>query len=221
MNIAINRDAIQQVVMRGQSDPTGAMLPPPVAGWTEELEEYPAYDIEAANALMAEAGYGDGFEVQLDCPNDRYINDEAICQAAVGMFAQIGITVNLSALPRAQHFPLIANGETDFYLLGWGVPTYDSEYVFNFLYHTRTEGRGSWNGTGFSDPEMDAMIVGLSSETDLDARNAAIAELWSMAEEARIYLPIHHQVLNWGISDDWSTVVDADDQVKFKYFTMN
>jgi peptide/nickel transport system substrate-binding protein len=221
MNIAINRDAIQQVVMRGQSDPTGAMLPPPVAGWTEELEEYPAYDIEAARALMAEAGYGDGFEVQLDCPNDRYINDEAICQAAVGMFAQLGITVNLSALPRAQHFPLIANRETDFYLLGWGVPTYDSEYVFNFLYHTRTEGRGSWNGTGFSDAEMDAMIEGLSSETDLEARNASIAELWGMAEEALIYLPIHHQVLNWGISDDWSTLVDADDQVKFKYFTMN
>jgi ABC-type transport system substrate-binding protein len=82
---------------------------------------------------MEEAGYGDGFSIQLDCPNDRYINDEAICQAAVGMLAQIGITANLSALPRAQHFPLIANLETDFYMLGWGVPTYDAEYVFNFL----------------------------------------------------------------------------------------
>ncbi|AHM04529.1 putative binding protein-protein-dependent transport protein (periplasmic) [Roseibacterium elongatum DSM 19469] len=218
IDIAINREAIQQVVMRGQSEPAGVIMPPPVNGWTEELDAYPAYDIEAANALMEEAGYGDGFSVQLDCPNDRYINDEAICQATVGMLAQIGITANLSALPRAQHFPLIANGETDFYMLGWGVPTYDSEYIFNFLYHTRGEGRGSWNGTNFSDAEMDEMIVSLASEVDLDARDATIAQLWEMAEEELIYIPVHNQILNWGISDGWSTLVDADDSVKFKYF---
>jgi peptide/nickel transport system substrate-binding protein len=177
LDIAINREAIQQVVMRGQSAPAGVIMPPPGNAWTAELDAYPAYDIEAARALMEEAGYGDGFSIQLDCPNDRYINDEAICQAAVGMFAQLGLTVNLSALPRAQHFPPIANGETDFYMLGWGVPTYDSEYIFNFLYHTRTEDRGSWNGTGFSSAEMDPMIEALSSETDLDTRNASIAAL--------------------------------------------
>jgi peptide/nickel transport system substrate-binding protein len=221
MNIAINREAIQQVVMRGQSAPAGVLSPPPVNGWTAELDEYPAYDIDAARALMEEAGYGDGFTIQLDCPNDRYINDEAICQAAVGMFAQLGITVNLSALPRAQHFPLIANLETDFYLLGWGVPTYDAEYIFNFLYHSRTEGRGSWNGTNFSDPDVDAMVQSLTSNTDLDSRNQTIADLFAMSEEQLIYLPIHNQVLNWGISDGWSTLVDADDQVKFKYFELN
>lgn len=221
MNMAINREAIQAIVMRGQSAPAGVISPPPVNGWTAELDEYPANDMDAARALMAEAGYADGFSIQLDCPNDRYVNDEEICQAAVGMFAQIGITVNLSALPRAQHFPLIANGETDLYLLGWGVPTYDAEYIFNFLYHTRNDGRGSWNGTGFSNAGMDDMIVSLSSETDLEVRDGTIADLFAMAEEELIYLPVHNQVLNWGISDAWSTLVDADDQVKFKYFELN
>ncbi len=221
MEIAINREAIQQVVMRGQSAPAGVISPPPVNGWTAELDAYPAYDVAAAQALMDEAGYGDGFSIQLDCPNDRYINDEAICQAAVGMFAQIGIDVTLSALPRAQHFPLIANLETDFYMLGWGVPTYDAEYIFNFLYHGRTEGRGSWNGTRFSDDSMNEMIASLTSNTDLAARDQTIADLFAMAEEQLIYLPVHNQVLNWGISDGWSTVVDADDQVKFKYFSAN
>ncbi|MEM6825780.1 MAG: ABC transporter substrate-binding protein [Pseudomonadota bacterium] len=218
MNMAINRDAISQVVMRGQSAPAGVIMPPPVNGWTDGLDEHPSVDVDGAKALLAEAGYPEGFSIQLDCPNDRYINDEAICQAAVGMFGQIGITVNLSALPRAQHFPLIANDETDFYMLGWGVPTYDSEYIFNFLYHTRTDARGSWNGTHFSNPEMDEMIVSLSSETDLDARNETIAKLWEMGKAETIYLPIHNQVLNWGHSNAWQTIVDADDQVKFKYF---
>ncbi|QBY00018.1 ABC transporter substrate-binding protein [Rhodophyticola sp. CCM32] len=221
MTLTLNRDAIMQVVMRGQSAPTGVATPPPVNGWTPELDAYPAVDVEAAQALMEEAGYGDGFTIQLDCPNDRYVNDEAICQAVVGMFAQIGITINLSALPRAQHFPLLANGETDFYMLGWGVPTYDSEYIFNFLFHTRDGERGSWNATNFSDAAMDTMIESLSSEVDLEARNAMIADLWEMAQAELIYLPLHNQVLNWGVSDHWITVVDPNDTVRFKYFATN
>lgn len=221
MNMAINRDAIQQVVMRGQSQPAGMIAPPFVNGWTPELDSA-STDIEAAKALMEEAGYGDGFSVRLDCPNDRYINDEAICQAMVGMMAQIGITVNLDAKPKAQHFPLITDGQTDFYMLGWGVPTYDSEYIFNFLVHTRTAERGSWNGTGFSNPEIDEMIVSLASETDLDARNATIAGIWDVIQSETIYLPVHHQVLNWGIADSIGIPqVDPEDQPKFKFFTIN
>ncbi|MEL6206184.1 MAG: ABC transporter substrate-binding protein [Pseudomonadota bacterium] len=221
MNMAINRDAIKQVVMRDQSAPAGMIAPPFVNGWTEELDAAAATDVDAAKALMEEAGYGDGFSIQLDCPNDRYINDEAICQAAVGMFAQIGIEVNLDSKPKAQHFPLISNGETDFYLLGWGVPTYDSEYVFNFLFHTRGDKYGSWNGTGFSNPELDTKIQALASETDLDARNGMIAEIWEAVQAETVYLPIHHQVLNWGMRSDVNTIVAPDDAAKFKYFSFN
>ncbi len=89
-------------------------------GWNETLNKYPANDLKAAKALMAEAGYADGFDIVLNCPNDRYINDEAICQSVVGMMAQIGINVTLDAKPMAQHFPIAKGGESDFYMLGWG-----------------------------------------------------------------------------------------------------
>jgi peptide/nickel transport system substrate-binding protein len=219
MNLAINRDAIRQVVMRGQSQPAGIIAPPFVNGWTEEMDQVET-DTDRAKALMEEAGYGDGFSIQLDCPNDRYINDEGICQAAVGMFGQIGITVNLDAKPKAQHFPLISSGGTDFYMLGWGVPTYDSEYIFNFLVHTRGEERGSWNGTGYSNPDLDAKIVSLASETDLDKRNATIAEIWNTVQDEVLYLPIHHQVLNWGMKENVGIEVSPEDDPKMKYFTM-
>ncbi|MEM1430968.1 MAG: ABC transporter substrate-binding protein [Pseudomonadota bacterium] len=218
MSMAINRDAIKQVVMRDQSEPAGVIMPPFVNGWTEALDVPPDYDVDAAKALLQEAGYGDGFSIQLDCPNDRYINDESICQAAVGMFAQIGITVNLDAKPKAQHFPLISNGETDFYMLGWGVPTFDSEYIFNFLVHTRGEKYGSWNGTGYSNPDLDMKIQALAEETDLDARNAMIAEIWGQVQEDVLYLPIHHQVLNWGMKSEIDTIVNFEDEPKFKFF---
>lgn len=221
MSMAINRDAIKQVVMRGQSAPAGMIAPPFVNGWTEAMDSTAKTDVEAAKAMMAEAGYGDGFSIRLDCPNDRYINDEAICQAAVGMMAQIGITVNLDAKPKAQHFPLITNGETDFYMLGWGVPTYDSEYIFNFLVHTRTSERGSWNGTGFGNSDVDGMIQSLASETDLAKRNASIQSIWDVVQDEQLYLPIHHQVLNWGMTDAVGTDVSPGDDPKFKFFTMN
>ncbi|CTQ33214.1 ABC transporter substrate-binding protein [Jannaschia rubra] len=221
MDMAIDRAAIQQVVMRGQSAPAGMIAPPFVNGWTEELDQITEADTEGAKALMEEAGYGDGFTLQLDCPNDRYVNDEAICQAVAGMLGQIGIKVNLNAQTKALHFPLIENGRTDFYMLGWGVPTYDSEYVFNFLVHTKEGDRGSWNPTGFSDPELDAKIEALASEVDLEARNAAIDEIWQRVQEEQLYLPLHHQVLNWGMTDAIQTEVDPEDQPKFKHFTMN
>ncbi|WP_417838912.1 ABC transporter substrate-binding protein [Tritonibacter scottomollicae] len=221
MSMAINRDAIQKVVMRGQSQPAGMIAPPFVNGWTEEMDAESTTDIEGAKALMAEAGYADGFSIRLDCPNDRYVNDEPICQAAVGMLGQIGITVNLDAKPKAQHFPLITDGKTDFYMLGWGVPTYDSEYVFNFLVHGREGDIGTWNGTGYDNDELDAKIKSLASNTDLDARNQDIADIWRVVQDEQLYIPIHHQVLNWGMSEKVDIAVDPEDQPKVKYFKMN
>ncbi|WP_108482488.1 ABC transporter substrate-binding protein [Oceaniglobus ichthyenteri] len=221
MNMAINREAIKQVVMRGQSQPAGMIAPPFVNGWTEELDAAAATDIDGAKALLSEAGYGDGFSIQLDCPNDRYVNDEAICQATVGMLAQVGITVNLDAKPKAQHFPLIANRSTDFFMLGWGVPTQDSEYIFNFLVHTSGEKYGSWNATGYSNPDLDMKIQALASETDLEARNASIADIWATVQDETLYIPLHHQVLNWGFADNINVPVSAEDTPKIKYFEVN
>ena len=221
MSKAINRDAIKQVVMRGQSQPAGMIAPPFVNGWTADMDAESSTDVEAAKALLAEAGYPDGFSIRLDCPNDRYINDEGICQAAVGMLGQIGITVNLDAKPKAQHFPLITDGKTDFYMLGWGVPTYDSEYIFNFLVHGRESDIGTWNGTGFNDDELDAKIKSLASNTDLVARDQDIAAIWRVVQDEQLYIPIHHQVLNWGMAENLAIEVDPEDQPMVKHFGLN
>ncbi|MBO6537756.1 MAG: ABC transporter substrate-binding protein [Rhizobiaceae bacterium] len=221
MSMAIDRNAIQKVVMRDQSIPAGMIAPPFVNGWTEEMDAESSTDVEGAKKLMADAGYGDGFSIRLDCPNDRYINDEAICQAAVGMLGQIGVKVNLDAKPKAQHFPLITDGKTDFYMLGWGVPTYDSEYIFNFLVHGRESDIGTWNGTGFDSDELDAKIKSLASNTDLDARNADIAAIWRVVQDEQLYIPIHHQVLNWGMAENLAIEVDPEDQPKVKYIKLN
>lgn len=221
MHLAIDRNAIKQVVMRGQSIPTGVAMPPFVNGWTPELNAYPEKaDVPRAKELLAEAGYPDGFTITLDTPNNRYINDEAISQAVVGMLGQIGIKVTLASRPVTQHSPLIQNSETDFYLLGWGVPTFDSAYIFNDLIHTKTGHYGAYNPSGYSNPELDAKIESLATEVDLDKRNATIAEIWATVQEDRVLLPIHNQVLAYAMKNNLSLAVHPENQPRMYQVTV-
>jgi len=221
MALAVDRDAIRQVVMRGESDPSAAPLPPFVNGWTEEMHAYDAPDLDRALELMSEAGYEDGFSVDLHCPNDRYLNDEAICQAMVGMLARINMDVNLVSQTRSLHFPLIENWETDFYLLGWGVPTFDSQYVFDFLVHTREGSYGAFNGTRYSNEELDAKIESLATMTDLEARDEIIAEIWEEVMEDRVFLNIHNQVLAYAMRDGINLEVHPENQPRMTTVTFD
>lgn len=217
---AIDREAIKRAVMRGQAVPAGMIAPPFVNGYDKALDTPPKADPEAAKKLLAEAGYPNGFSVTLNCPNDRYINDEAICQASVSMFAKIGINVKLSAGPKGPHFNLIQKEppETDFFLLGWGVPTYDSHYIFSFLHQTRGGKDGTWNATRYSNKDLDAKIVSLTGETDLAKRNTTIADIWKTVQGDAIYIPIHNQTLAFAMKADLDIITHPDNQVFMKMF---
>lgn len=221
VHLAVDRDAIVKVVLRGNGQPTGVAVPPFVNGWTEALDAYEPQNIARAKDLLAEAGYPDGFTVTLDTPNNRYLNDEGVSQAIVGFLGQIGIKATLASRPFAQHSPLIAEARTDVYLFGWGVPTFDSAYNFNDLFHSREGRYGGWNPSGYSNPELDAKIKGLATETDREARDAQIAEIWDFVKSEHLVLPLHNQVIAWATSDKVDLAIRADNsplasQIKFK-----
>ena len=128
---AIDIEAIKTRVMRGLSTPSPLMIAPELFKLSRDFTR-PKFDPDGAEEAPAEAGYPDGFEVGMDCPNDRYVNDAAICQAAVGMLARVGIKVNLLAQPKAQYFAKVLKSgkyKTSFYLLGWTPGTFDSHNV--------------------------------------------------------------------------------------------
>lgn len=213
-DLAIDRDAIRQVVLRGNSVPTGIIVPPFVHGWTKDLDAYSKPDIAKAKALLAEAGYPDGFSITLDTPNNRYVNDEAISQAAVGFLGRIGVKVTLASRPFAQHSPLLVERKSDFYLFGWGVPTFDSAYNFNDLIHTREGKYGAYNATGYSDAAVDAKIASLATETDVAKRDATIDELWKHVKSQYLYVPLHNQVVAWALRDNIGLEIPPDSSPK-------
>ncbi len=211
---AINIDAIKKKVMRGYAVPAGLITPPAVHGYTKALNKRRPFDPAASKKLLAAAGYPDGFSIQLDCPNNRYINDEGICQAVVGMLGKIGIKVTLSAIPKTIHFPKIKNRQTDFYMLGWGVSSLDSHYVFNYLVKSADKG---WNGTGFNHPDIDALIKKIEKEVNFPERDKMIAKIWDTLRNDVTYLPLHHQVIVWAMKDKVDIPIVADDGVRFIY----
>lgn len=218
MNMIIDREAIKKVVMADQAIPAGSIIPPFVNGYTKELDAIPPRDVAKAKALMTEAGYPNGFGVTLHCPNDRYLNDEKICQAVVGMLGQIGIKVTLDARSKSIHFPELQKRQIDFYLLGWGVPPYDSDYILTFLYHTQKDKFGGWNATRYSNADIDAKIQSLSSEVNLDKRNKTIADIWAVLQPELAYIAIHNQVNAWGMKSALDVKVHPDNTLWVKEF---
>lgn len=215
VHLAIDAQAIRVKLMRGHSAPAGSFVSPGVRGYDAALDERPGADAAAARRLLVEAGFPDGFDATLDCPNDRYANDEAICQAAVAMLAKAGVRVRLEARPKSQHFPKLAKRDSGFYMLGFGATTLDAHFLLDFLVHTSDGKAGAANFTGFSDPALDASIEAIRVETDAARRAELMAAALRRANEALVYLPIHHQVVVWAMRAGLDLPVSADDAPQF------
>jgi peptide/nickel transport system substrate-binding protein len=197
---AIDADAIKTRVMRGASSPAGLMVAPEVNGFLPELNRRLPYDPEAARRLLGEAGYPHGFELTLNCPSDRYVNDSQICQAVAAMLARIGVNINLVVEPKAIYFPRVLRGEVSFYMGGWMPASLDSHNVLFALMATPGEGgQGQVNAGGYSNARVDELTRFIASETNRAKREAMIAEAFKIHADEIGHLPLHQQPLLWGM----------------------
>jgi peptide/nickel transport system substrate-binding protein len=218
---AIDIEAIKTRIMRGAATPTALMVAPGIKGFSADLNKRLPYDPEAAKKLLAEAGYPGGFELKMNCPNDRYVNDGEICQAVAGMLARVGVKVNLEAETKVTYFPKILSRNTSFYLLGWTPATYDSHNVLNAILGTPApSGRGQFNLGGYSNARVDELVGLVQSETDQAKRNAMISEAFKLHQDQVGHLPLHQQALAWGMRKNVSLVQLPDNFNYFKWVVM-
>jgi peptide/nickel transport system substrate-binding protein len=221
---AIDVDLIKTRVMRGLSTPSALMIAPQLFALSKDFVR-PKADPDAAKKLLTEAGYPDGFEVTMDCPNDRYVNDAAICQAVVGMLARIGVKVDLLAQPKAQYFAKVLKPggyKTSFYLLGWTPATMDSQNVMNDIMGCRDDpksSRGEANLGGYCNKEFDALADKVLAETDQNKRNQMIKQAFEIAIKDYAYIPLHQQALAWGVSKKVKLTQRPDNQVLLYWAT--
>ncbi|HEX8009491.1 MAG TPA: ABC transporter substrate-binding protein [Casimicrobiaceae bacterium] len=210
---AIDIETLRNTTMRGLSKPTGAMLPAPLP-WIVEPEKRYAFDRAKAKQLLAEAGYPNGFEVTLDCPNNRYVNDEKICQALAAMWSQIGVTTSVTAMPRATYFPKLEKRDTSLYMLGWGGAATDPIFILQPVLHsTNGKGDGDYNYGGYVNPKLDALVDQIKIEVDVEKRRRMINEALMIQHDELLHLPLHRQVIPWATRSNVTAVHLANNNV--------
>ncbi|MFY9511857.1 MAG: ABC transporter substrate-binding protein [Rubrivivax sp.] len=196
---AVDIETMKTKLMNGQSMPTGGVTPSPLGSYNDpQIETRLPFDLAKARALMAEAGYADGFEVTLDCPNNRYINDEEICIALAGMWAQLKVKVKVNAMPRATYFPKLEKWDTSMYMLGWGGAVTDAETTITpVLRNYGQGGQGLYNYGRVVNDKFDQMAAATSVEADAKKREELVkAALREYTGQAHL-IPLHRQVIPW------------------------
>jgi peptide/nickel transport system substrate-binding protein len=218
---AIDIEGIKRSVMRGASTPIAQMFPKQVNGYAADLEKRLPYDVEASKKLLAEAGYPNGFEVSMNCPNDRYVNDGAICQAVAANLARVNVKIKLEVETKATYFPKILRRDTSFYLLGWTASTVDAHNVLFPILSTPGEGgRGQFNLGAYSNPKIDELTDKVASETDQKKRNEMIHEAIKLHQDDIGHIPLHQQALNWGAKKNIDLVQLPANEMVWKYITV-
>jgi len=217
---AIDIEAIRRATMRGLAVPTGSMIAPQVNGYFEEFAKRLPHDEAAARKLLADAGYPQGFEFTLDCPNNRYINDEEICQAITAMWAKIGLRVKLNAMPRATYFQKIQKFDTSAYLLGWATATFDGLYTLQSLIHSvsPTGGAdGNFNLGKYGNPKADELIDKVKTEIDDKRRNEYMREAQRIHADDIGHVPLHQQAIPWAMGSNVSVFHRAGNRLDMRW----
>ncbi|GGE66322.1 cytochrome c [Streptosporangium jomthongense] len=194
---AINQEGIAAKIMKGFATPAAQLSPAGYQGHNESLK--PRYDVKKAQELMKEAGYEDGFTITMMAPNNRYVNDDKIAQAAAAMLARINIKVDLKTLPKAQYWPEYDNRAADMMLIGWHADTEDSANFYEFLTFCpeADSGAGQYNAGNYCNPEIDALVEKASVETDMDKRADILQDVEKRLYDDAAFVPLHWQDLAW------------------------
>jgi peptide/nickel transport system substrate-binding protein len=219
---AIDIEAIKSRVMRGAATPVATLITPEIRGYAADLAKRLPFDVEAAKKLMADAGYGAGFELKMNCPNDRYVNDGEICQAVAANLSRIGVKINLEAETKNNYFPKILRRDTSFYMLGWTPSTVDAHNVLYPIMSTPGEGgRGQFNLGAYSNARVDELTSQVASETDDAKRTAMIREALKIHQDEVGHLPLHQQAINWATKKNVELVQWPDNGMPWKFVKLN
>ena len=217
---AIDEDAINKKVMRGQATPSALMIAPSLFSLSKDFHRLP-FDPAASKKLLAEAGYPDGFGVQMDCPNDRYVNDEQICQAVVGMLAARRDQGGSERRAQIEIFRRdLGGGGLRYFVLspGWTPTTLESFNVFQYIMGCR-DPKTNWGGNNvgdYCDPKVDELARKALQEPDEEKRDEIFAEAWRISLFDDVgYIPLHQQPLAWGVSKTTHVIQRPDNYYIF------
>ncbi len=210
LSLAINRLAITERIMEGLGMPAINFVSPPSFGYQTILKPE-TFDPSAAKQLLTEAGYPNGFQLTLSGPNNRYINDDQILQAVAQFWTRVGVRTTVEALPMSTLLNKVRKEETTITLLGWGSFAADLS-IRSLIATTNSEkGYGAWNWGRYSNSKVDQLMTTALSTIDRTKREALAREASILAIQDVAIIPLHHQVVSWGMRSGLSYTPRTDE----------
>lgn len=226
---AIDEDGIVKTIMRGMAVPTALFIPAGVNGYDKQQDVRYPFDPVRARALLAEAGVPNGFTIAMECPNDRYVNDEPVCTAIVSMLARIGVTVEMRAQTKGVYMQTIMNNRVDCYLQGWSPNSWDAYEAFFYNLATRFDekpatvlggGQGTFNIGRYSNPDLDILLLRISQTLDPAERQGLISQVNRIYVQDIPSIPLHQQEIVWGATKALTAIPTPDDSVTFRWISV-
>ncbi len=209
---AIDIEQMRRVVMRNQSRVTGALVAPAIPGYRPEQDHRLPYDPAAAKALLAAAGVPEGTAMTMLCTPEGYVNEEQICQAAVAMWARIGLKVALQLSPRAVATQRRVARQFDITPLGWAnEPAIDALSLLVQVVHTNTGANGLFDWGGWGTAALDKPIDEAANELDTAKRLALESGALQAAGDDILFLPLHQQPMAWAMRSNVAHVLQLPD----------
>ena len=222
LSLAVNREALVKSIMRGKAIATGTLISQSVFGYSADIAEPIAYDLNKAKALLKEAGLENGFAFTLDTPNNRWINDENLCKALAGMWAKLNIKVNVHSMPRSQYFPKVLSFDTSAGLVGWGSSTFDAYYPMQSLSATYdgASGAGISNIGRISNATMDTLLKQLAVSEDLPKRQTLAQEVLQLEKSEALHIPLLQPMFSWAMKKNVEAVVRPDNRLTLEWVSI-
>jgi peptide/nickel transport system substrate-binding protein len=215
---ALDLNSIHEKIMRKSSHPTGLLIGKGIRGYDQALDNPLPYNLKKAKEFLKEAGFEKGFSLNMVCPNDRYINDQMICEATTRMLARVGIKANLATHTKSKFFEILLSGGADFYLLGWWPSTYDVHDVFyNIVASPTGKDQGQYNAGGYSNKKADDLIQKVQKELNLEKRHQFINEVTKIMQDDVSHLPLHQEVVIWAKKKNIHIDQRSDDGLTLKW----
>ena len=213
LSMAINRPAIVERIMEGAAYPAGQFVAPETWGFVPGLEP-PAYDPARAKALLAEAGFPNGFRITLHGPNDRYVNDGKIIQAIGQMWSRVGVQTTVEGLTWTNYIGRASKQEFSAFLLAWGFTEATNPLRALVYTYTPAKGWGATNRGRYSNPQFDAVVDRLMLTADDTAREKLVIEATRMAMDDVALVPLHLQKNIWAMKAGLAYVARADEDTR-------
>lgn len=197
LTMAIDVESITSRIMRGLTKPIHTLVAPEIQGYDASLATPRAtVDPDAARRLLAEAGYPSGFNLGLDCPTDRFVNAERVCQAIMSMWARIGVKVAFTSIRYPVYMAKFLAGKSDSFLLGWAnTPQIDAFTMLNNVLHTKGGRSGTWNGGRYSDAELDQLTDRAAVEMDPARRQELLTKAFQIERRDFATVPLYREPL--------------------------